>query len=60
MSDKWISVEDVKFLLSFCPEGETPKGLDPMFYFSLTYEGDKEIEKRLIRIRNLLPEPPSE
>ena len=55
------SVEEVKLLLSFCPEHETvPAGLMPMFYFSLSSEKDQEIVNRIQDIRNKLPEPPKE
>ena len=55
MSD-WISVDDVKFLLSFCPdEISVPKGLDPTFYFTLSQKGDQEIADKLKIIRDKLP-----
>jgi len=44
---------DIKFLLSFAPREEPedlPRGLDPTFYFTLSYEGDMEIAKRIKNI----------
>jgi len=38
---------DIKFLLSFAPNGSTPKGLDPTFYHTLTYEGDVKLQERI-------------
>lgn len=49
-----VSVEDLKLLLSFAPDEkpeDVPKGLSPMFYFTLTHDGDKSIAERLQRIR---------
>ena len=50
--------EDIELLLSFCPEGdEVPKGLNPMFYFTLTAEGDQRIMDRLNAIRAKVNQP---
>lgn len=46
--------EDIKYLLSFAPNDPTPEGLDPTFYHTLTYEGDKKIESRVSKIRAAL------
>lgn len=47
--------EDIEFLLSFSPcdaPEDVPEGLNPMFYFTGTYEGDKELAERIAEIRN--------
>ena len=36
----------IKFLLSFAPD-KPPKGLDPTFYHTGTYEGDLELWNRI-------------
>ena len=54
---------DIKFLLSFAPKetaDELQKGLSPMFYHTLTYEGDLELHKRLDRIRAALAQAPED
>ena len=47
--------EDLKFLLSFVP-AKDPKqveeGLAPMFYITGTFEGDKELARRIKSIIN--------
>ena len=42
---------DNKFLLSFAPD-KPQEGLDPTFYFTLTYSGDFELWQRVERIRD--------
>ena len=41
-----VSREDLRLLLSFAPKG-CPEGLDPTFYHTLTYKGDKKIQDRI-------------
>ena len=41
---------DIKFLLSFAPD-ESPPGLDPTFYHTLTHDGDMELSERIKNIR---------
>jgi hypothetical protein len=41
---------DVKFLLLFAPD-DCPRGLDPTFYRTLTYDGDKKLQDRVEAIR---------
>lgn len=54
-----VSIEDVRIMLSFCPEcHEVPVGLDPTFYFTLSAAGDQVLMDRLAKIRAKLPEPP--
>ena len=45
--------DDMQFLLSLLPDWtkEVPKGLDPTFYGTLSYEGDKLVK---IRIENIM------
>lgn len=44
--------KDLVYTLSFCPQTENlTKGMAPMFYHSLTYEGDLEINRKLDEIR---------
>jgi len=54
---KQLSARDeaIKLLLSFAPK-DCPEGLDPTFYFTLTYAGDKEIQDRIDGIRAALPQ----
>lgn len=42
---------DIMFLLSFAPK-DVPDGLDPTFYFTLSYEGDKALHARIAEIRD--------
>jgi hypothetical protein len=44
--------EAVKLLLSFAPK-DCPEGLDPTFYHTLTYAGDRELQDRIDTIRAL-------
>ena len=57
---KQLSARDeaIKLLLSFAPK-DCPEGLDPTFYFTLTYAGDKEIQDRIDGIRAALPQEDS-
>jgi hypothetical protein len=61
----WISVlekenavlrEALALSLSFAPKGPVPEGPkgNPMFYFTGTYEGDVELQKRIDAARELL------
>ena len=40
----------IKFLLTFAPKGEVPKGLAPMFYHTLDYEKEVELQNRINEI----------
>lgn len=56
----WISVEDVKFLLSFAPKDtpeSVPKGMSPEFYLTLDYDDEVKLAERVERIRQLLAPP---
>jgi hypothetical protein len=46
--------DDIKFLLSLIPDSyrEVPKDLPPMFYHTLSYEGDLRIRDKLKEIEN--------
>ena len=48
-----IKKEDLELLLSFVPDWAkiVPRGLDPTLYGTGTYEGDKEIKKRVDKIK---------
>ena len=50
-----VTVDDLKLLLSFAPE-DVPKGLDPTFYHTLTYEGDTKLQAGINRIKSKLSE----
>ncbi len=55
----WVSVEDVRLLLSFCPdELDSPKGLSPEFYFTGDAYKDQDLLNRINSIRRSLPTPP--
>ena len=43
--------QDIKFLLSFAPVDEPPKGLDPTFYHTLSYKGDLALWERIEGIK---------
>ena len=45
---------DIKLLLSFAPSGEVPKGLDPTFYHTLTYDGDHKLQQRIDEIKAMI------
>ena len=47
-----MPVKDIKLLLSLVPDWVkiVPKGLEPTFYGTLTYEGDMKVKKRIDRI----------
>lgn len=47
-------LDAVKYLLSFAPHYDVPKGLDPTLYFSLTYDGDVEIKHQIDKIKQLV------
>jgi len=51
--------DGIKFLLSFLPLADVPKGLDPTFYFTLDYEKDVKLTEKARRIDNLLDESQS-
>lgn len=47
--------KDIEFLLSFTPASdpsEVESGLAPMFYITLTYEGDVELAEKVKVIRD--------
>lgn len=46
---------DIEFLLSFAPcddPEEVPEGLNPMFYFTNTYDGDVKLAQRIRDIKD--------
>ena len=47
-----LAVEAAKLGLSFAPKGEVPKGLDPMFYHSLDYEYELNLQHRIDKARS--------
>lgn len=49
-------LEACKYLMSFVPEWaeNVPEGLDPIFYGTLSYNGDLEVKKRVDEIRELI------
>jgi len=48
-----IEYDDMQYMYSLLPDWtkEVPKGLDPTFYGTLSYEGDKLVK---IRIENIM------
>tara|TARA_B100000929_G_scaffold286481_2_gene271703 strand:+ start:742 stop:942 length:201 start_codon:yes stop_codon:yes gene_type:complete len=47
--------KDIEYLLSFAPcdqPEDVPEGLNPMFYFTNTYEGDRLIAERIAEIKS--------
>ena len=51
-----MNEENKKYIWSLLPEWvkDVPEGLDPMFYGTLTYEGDKKIHDKVNKILNNL------
>lgn len=48
-------IEDVKFLLSFAPNDViVPSGLNPMFYYTLSSEGDQKLADRISMIKTVV------
>jgi len=48
-------INDMEFLLSFAPAqspDEVEEGLNPMFYITNTFEGDRRIAQRIKDIRD--------
>ena len=50
-----VSRADLRLLLSFAPE-DCPEGLDPTFYHTLTYEGDRALQDRVDAVRGIAQE----
>ena len=50
-----VALDDIKLLLSFAPK-DCPEGLDPTFYNTLTYEGDRSIQDRIEAIQKAIGE----
>lgn len=44
----------LRLALSFAPKGPVPKGLAPMFYYTLDYESEVELQKRIDEAREAL------
>lgn len=45
-----VTVDDLQLLLSFAPK-DAPKGLDPTFYHTLSYDGDVKLQQGIERIK---------
>jgi hypothetical protein len=54
MNGRELIKHDISLMLSFLPKGDVPKGLDPTFYRTLTYEGDIELQKSVDSLRKKL------
>lgn len=47
-------VEAARLGLSFAPKGPVPEGLAPMFYHTLEYKSEVELQKRIDEARKLV------
>ena len=54
MRELFLEDDEINLILNFLPDGNPPKGLDPMFYHTLTYEGDVKIQERADQLREKL------
>ncbi len=48
------AVKFLKITISFAPKGEIEKGLPPMFYHTLSYEGELELDSKINKAREFL------
>lgn len=46
--------EALKLALSFAPKGPVPEGLAPMFYHTLEYKTEVELQERIDKARELI------
>lgn len=44
MIELFLDDDEVALVLNLLPKGDIPKGLDPTFYHTLTYAGDKALQ----------------
>ena len=42
---KVFEANEIRLILNLLPKGDVPIGLDPIFYHTLSYEGDVEIHR---------------
>lgn len=56
MPEILLDNKEIILILNFLPKGAVPKGLDPTFYHTLTYDGDLETQKIADELRDKLEE----
>ena len=44
MREVFLDESEIRLILNLLPSGDVPKDLPPMFYKTLTYEGDCKIK----------------
>ena len=51
MRELFLDDSEIRLILNFLPKSDkpVPKGLDPTFYWTLSYEGDLAIQKDVAR-----------
>jgi hypothetical protein len=49
-----LTDSEIRIILNLLPEGDVPKGLDPTFYHTLTYEGDARLQVAADYLRDKL------
>ena len=54
MIEMFIDYEELRIILNLLPRGDVLKGLDPTFYYTLTYEGDMELQVKFDDLREKL------
>ena len=54
MIELFLDNDEVALILNLLPKGDIPKGLDPTFYCTLTYDGDKALQVVAESIREKL------
>jgi len=56
MKNKKDLLKACKYLISFIPDWAevVPRGLDPTFYGTLSYEGDLKVNKQINEIKTLI------
>ena len=54
MKELFLDDREINIILNLLPKGNIPKGLDPTFYHTLTYDGDKKLQAQVDKLRDKL------
>lgn len=54
MKEVFLEDDEITLILNLLPKGDVPKGLDPTFYHTLTYDGDLAVQKTADSLRERL------
>jgi len=54
MRELFLEDNEIQLILNLLPSGDIPKGLDPTFYHTLSYEGDVKLQVLVDELRNKL------